>query len=62
MKTTTQALWRRSSHSGSNNGACLEVRDDSPGAVPVRDSKAPDAAHLIIPAASWQAFVNLSKR
>ncbi|SFD59731.1 DUF397 domain-containing protein [Streptomyces aidingensis] len=61
MKPVSEALWRKSSYSGSENGACLEVRDDSPGAVPVRDSKAPDAAHLIIPAASWQAFVNFSK-
>ncbi|WP_165985127.1 DUF397 domain-containing protein [Streptomyces sp. YIM 98790] len=55
----TEALWRRSSYSGSENGACLEVRDGIPGAVPVRDSKVPDAARLLIPGAAWRAFVRM---
>jgi hypothetical protein len=50
-------MWRKSSYSGENNGNCLEVRDGVPGAVPVRDSKRPDAAHIIIGADAWQAFV-----
>lgn len=53
----TDSMWRKSSYSGENNGNCLEVRDGVPGAVPVRDSKRPDAAHIIIGADAWQAFV-----
>ncbi|SFD26184.1 DUF397 domain-containing protein [Streptomyces aidingensis] len=58
MKPTRDGLWRKSSYSGDNNGACLEVRDDVSGAVPVRDSKMPHAAHLIFPDMAWQSFVN----
>ncbi|SFD58756.1 DUF397 domain-containing protein [Streptomyces aidingensis] len=50
--------WRKSSYSGVENG-CLEVRDDVMESVPVRDSKDPEGADLIIPNAAWQAFVNL---
>jgi hypothetical protein len=53
----TNTPWRRSSYSGEANGNCLEVRDDIPGAVPVRDSKNPAGPKLSIPAGSWQAFV-----
>lgn len=49
--------WRKSSYSGADNGQCLEVRDDVPGAVPVRDSKNPHGPALSIPPAAWQAFV-----
>ncbi|MFD5427576.1 DUF397 domain-containing protein [Streptomyces sp. NPDC127084] len=34
-----------------------EVRDDIPGVVPVRDSKAPHGPVLVVPAAAWSAFV-----
>ncbi|MFI6586921.1 DUF397 domain-containing protein [Embleya sp. NPDC050493] len=34
----------------------MEVADDFPGIVPVRDSKRPNAGHLIIGAASWSAL------
>ncbi|MEU9111426.1 DUF397 domain-containing protein [Streptomyces sp. NPDC048483] len=55
------AHWRKSSYSDHNGGSCLEVRDDLPGVVPVRDSKAPHGPTLVIPAAGWTAFVTAIK-
>ncbi|WP_326697613.1 DUF397 domain-containing protein [Streptomyces sp. NBC_01754] len=49
--------WRKSSHSGNEGGSCLEVLDHHPGAVPVRDSKAPDGPALLIPVMSWAPFI-----
>ncbi|MFF9863977.1 DUF397 domain-containing protein [Streptomyces sp. NPDC013953] len=38
-------------------GDCVEVRDDVPGAVPVRDSKNPAGPVLMIAGPAWRAFV-----
>ncbi|WP_372407329.1 DUF397 domain-containing protein [Streptomyces luteireticuli] len=35
---------------------CVEVADDIPGIVPVRDSKTPDDTVLTFPAPAWAAF------
>ncbi|KNE80475.1 MULTISPECIES: DUF397 domain-containing protein [Streptomyces] len=51
------AVWRKSSHSNGEGGACVEVAVNIPGAVPVRDSKLPDGPALVIPASDWGAFV-----
>ncbi|MEU0603050.1 DUF397 domain-containing protein [Streptomyces sp. NPDC006393] len=53
----TNAHWRKSSYSDGNGGNCLEVAHGVPGVVPVRDSKVPDGAVLVIPASAWAAFV-----
>ncbi|MFH9816050.1 DUF397 domain-containing protein [Streptomyces sp. NPDC017230] len=34
--------WRKSTHSGNEAGSCLEIVDDHPAGIPVRDSKVPD--------------------
>jgi hypothetical protein len=48
MIDLSQAKWRKSSRSGQNNGACVEVAANLPGVVAVRDSKCPDAgAHVV---------------
>lgn len=52
------AVWRKSSYSNSSGGECVEVRDDLPGLVPVRDSKVPHGATLLIPAPAWASFVD----
>jgi hypothetical protein len=49
--------WRKSSHSGVDNGDCVEVADGYPGVVPVRDSKHPHGPALLVPTGSWSAFV-----
>ncbi|WP_017541303.1 DUF397 domain-containing protein [Nocardiopsis halophila] len=48
--------WRKSSHSGSHGGDCVEVADLPSGAA-VRDSQHPDAGHLTFAATEWQAFL-----
>ncbi|MYY02266.1 MULTISPECIES: DUF397 domain-containing protein [unclassified Streptomyces] len=51
------ARWRRSSYSNSNGGECVEISDDFPGIVPVRDSKNPTGPALVVRAAAWNGFV-----
>lgn len=48
--------WRKSSYTA-NTGNCVEVTDDFPGVVPVRDSKNPGPA-LVIGVRTWQHFVD----
>ncbi|MDT0441704.1 DUF397 domain-containing protein [Streptomyces johnsoniae] len=57
--TRGPTAWIASSYSGSG-GQCVEWAPAGAvvaGAVPVRDSKDPDGAVLVFPAAGWQAFV-----
>ncbi|MGW7579069.1 DUF397 domain-containing protein [Streptomyces sp. NPDC054765] len=64
MRHTTElsaARWRKSSYSNTNGGSCVEVADDFPGLVPVRDSKNPHGPALLIPDAAWTAFVGSLK-
>ncbi|WP_327268669.1 DUF397 domain-containing protein [Streptomyces sp. NBC_01218] len=49
--------WRKSSYSDGGANNCLEVSDDFPGLVPVRDSKNPAGPALLITAPAWTAFV-----
>ncbi|OPF72357.1 DUF397 domain-containing protein [Streptomyces antioxidans] len=49
--------WRKSSYSSNGGGECVEVADNLPGIVPVRDSKDPDGPVLIFPHGSWNAFI-----
>ncbi|MFP3991741.1 DUF397 domain-containing protein [Streptomyces sp. E11-3] len=56
------AVWRKSSHSNGDGGNCVEVRDDLPGLVPVRDSKNPHGPALVFPASAWAPFVSHLKR
>ena len=51
------AAWQKSSYS-SQNGNCLEVARNLPGAVAVRDSKDPAGPALIFTSDQWQAFVS----
>ncbi|MFI1163377.1 DUF397 domain-containing protein [Streptomyces sp. NPDC020801] len=54
----TNARWRRSTYSGGSGGEdCVEVADGVPGVVPVRDSKVPDGAVLVVRASTWAGFV-----
>ena len=52
----TRAQWSKSSYS-SANGACVEVAQNLPGIVAVRDSKDPEGPKLLISPADWQIFL-----
>ncbi|WP_153814501.1 DUF397 domain-containing protein [Streptomyces sp. SUK 48] len=51
------ALWRRPSYSEAGSGDCVEVADNIPGLIPVRDSKLPDGPALLLTATAWTPFV-----
>ena len=52
------AAWRKSSRSsGSGSGDCVEVADNLPGVVAVRDSKDPRGPALVFPPTAWAAFL-----
>jgi len=51
--------WFKSSYSGNEGGACLEVAV-ALATVHVRDSKAPTRAQLAFPASEWAAFVDFA--
>ncbi|MFC9393036.1 DUF397 domain-containing protein [Streptomyces sp. NPDC057027] len=57
----TAAVWRKSSYSNGDGGECVEVADNTPGLVPVRDSKRPDGPVLVVPVAAWAPFVEAVK-
>ena len=60
MSDLSRAVWRKSTRSGDNGGACVEVATLS-DAVAVRDSKNPAGAALIFTPAEWRAFVEGAK-
>lgn len=51
------ARWRKSSRSSGNGGNCVEVADNLPDLVAVRDSKNPTGPALTFTPAAWRAFV-----
>jgi hypothetical protein len=52
----SHAEWRKSSRSGSNGGACVEVARNLPRVVAVRDSKDPDGPKIVTTPEDWQRF------
>lgn len=57
----TGAIWRKSSRSGTNGGACVEVAP-LPGLVAVRDSKDPGGPALTFTHADWRIFTTQLKQ
>ncbi|MCX5399084.1 DUF397 domain-containing protein [Streptomyces sp. NBC_00102] len=53
-------VWRKSSHSNGDGGACLEVASLA-GSTPVRDSKVPEGAVLLVLSSAWECFVEAVK-
>ncbi|RLP94387.1 MULTISPECIES: DUF397 domain-containing protein [unclassified Micromonospora] len=51
------ARWRKSSRSSGNGGNCVEVADNLPDVVAVRDSKNPSGPALTFTPTAWRAFV-----
>lgn len=61
MTDLTGARWRKSTRSGDNGGACVEVADNLPGVVGLRDSKDPTGPVLTFAPAPWTAFLTALK-
>ncbi|MWA04561.1 DUF397 domain-containing protein [Actinomadura sp. LD22] len=57
----TVPLWRKSSHSGPEQGDCVEVADVASG-VGVRDSKNPQLGHLTLTPATFADLIARAKR
>ncbi|MFM9615229.1 DUF397 domain-containing protein [Streptomyces niveiscabiei] len=55
------ARWRRSSYSNTNGGNCVEIAEDFPGIVPIRDSKDPGGPMLTVPTPVWDTFIGSLK-
>jgi Domain of unknown function (DUF397) len=55
MIDLTNAAWRKSTRSN-DGGNCVEVADNLPGVVAVRDSKNPTGPALVFTPAEWAAF------
>ncbi|MFC7549588.1 DUF397 domain-containing protein [Plantactinospora sp. GCM10030261] len=53
--------WRKSTRSNSAGGDCVEVADNQPGVVGVRDSKDPTGPVLVFGPAAWKSFVVSAK-
>ncbi|MEV5882530.1 DUF397 domain-containing protein [Streptomyces sp. NPDC052020] len=53
----TSAAWRKSSYSDGGDNNCVEVADDCPGMVPVRDSKLSEGPVIVFDADSWSSFL-----
>jgi hypothetical protein len=54
--------WRRSRHSGSTGGQCVEVAAAGDGMIGVRDSKDPGGPVLRFTAGEWRVFLAGAKR
>lgn len=53
----SDALWFKSSYSNGDGGNCVEVADNIPGVIPVRDSKLPHGPVLLLPPTAWTPFI-----
>jgi hypothetical protein len=60
MADLSGAQWRKSTRSGDNGGNCVEVADNVPGLVAVRDSKDPTGPALAFSSDSWTAFIRVA--
>ncbi|WP_329109549.1 DUF397 domain-containing protein [Micromonospora sp. NBC_01699] len=60
--TTGTLIWRKSSRSNANGGACVEVADNLAAIVLVRDTKDRDGGTLTFGPEAWRAFVGLAKQ
>ncbi|PWU50668.1 DUF397 domain-containing protein [Micromonospora sp. S4605] len=60
MPDLTGAVWRKSSRSN-NGGECVEVADNLPGIVGLRDSKDPTGPVLSFSPMAWATFIDAVK-
>jgi hypothetical protein len=57
METVDSAAWRKSTHSGTNGGGCVEAADEA-GRILVRDTTDRGGALLSISPDAWRQFIN----
>ncbi|MDX2545347.1 DUF397 domain-containing protein [Streptomyces sp. WI04-05B] len=50
------AKWRSSTYSGGNN-ECVEIADNIPAGIPVRDSKSPTGPVIGFAPPAWRTFI-----
>ncbi|MCP3787768.1 MULTISPECIES: DUF397 domain-containing protein [Micromonospora] len=60
--TTAEPRWRTSSRSTDSGGNCVEVADNLPGVVLVRDSKDPSGPTLAFTPDAWRSLVTSLRR
>jgi hypothetical protein len=53
----TQAIWQKSTYSGSGSGSCVDVASNLPGIIAVRDSKDPHGPALAFTPLTWQTLL-----
>lgn len=53
--------WRKSTYSGNDNDACVEVADNAPSLVRVRDTKDHTQGELTATPAAWAAFTAFAR-
>ncbi|MGC4821058.1 DUF397 domain-containing protein [Micromonospora sp. DT63] len=56
METSDRLVWRKSSYSDNNGGACVEVAELDTS-IEVRDSKNPGSSTLRFTRGAWTEFV-----
>jgi hypothetical protein len=59
--TIAEPCWRKSSRSTDSGGNCVEVADNLPGVVLVRDSKDPSGPTLSVTPDAWRSFLTLAR-
>ncbi|MFY1697843.1 DUF397 domain-containing protein [Solwaraspora sp. WMMA2101] len=59
--STASPSWRKSTRSGGVSN-CVEVADNLPGRVLVRDTKDRDGGTLTFDGSAWRSFVELAKQ
>ncbi|WP_030896865.1 MULTISPECIES: DUF397 domain-containing protein [unclassified Streptomyces] len=62
MKPTlnlSTTVWRKSTYSDGGQTNCVEVADNCPGVVPVRDSKLHHGPVLVFRSGPWTSFLTL---
>jgi hypothetical protein len=57
MIDLSRAKWRKASRSTSGNGGCVEVADNLPGIVAIRDSKRPEDGACVVDRDAFDAFL-----
>nr|MDT0662479.1 DUF397 domain-containing protein [Micromonospora sp. DSM 115978] len=62
MDLSNTPRWRKSSRSNGQGGDCVEVADNLPGRVLVRDSKDQTGPSLTFSPRAWRDFVLTTKR